>query len=401
MYFKSIFYSLKNFLACNYILIVKIDDMRPTKAIINLFSLKKNFINIRKQVSKAKVMAVVKADAYGHGVKSVVDTLNSLGKQKPEYFAVATADEGIELRKIGVKQPILIFDPIDEEQIYKYFKYDLIPAVFNKDHLKTLTKGRGKINPTNNSAINVHVKIDTGMNRLGVDYNNALEFISILSKDSDFFIDGIFTHFATSDVKNSSYAKLQNKRFNSLINQLKSRNIKYGLAHAANSGAIIDYPEAYFDMVRPGISLYGYYPSLQTSESIKLYPVMSLVSKVLTVKTIKRGESVSYSRRYFAKKETKIISVPIGYADGFTRALTNKAKAIIKGKIYNQVGTVTMDRIMFDVGNDNINVGDKVILLGSQGKLHIDAWDWGRILKTIPYEVTCGISKRVPRVIKN
>jgi alanine racemase len=154
-------------------------------------------------------------------------------------------------------------------------------------------------------------------------------------------------------------------------------------------------------MVRPGISLYGYYPSLKTSESIKLYPVMSLVSKVSIVKKIKRGESVSYSRRYFAKQETKIISVPIGYADGLSRSLTNKAQAIIKGKFYNQVGTVTMDRIMFDVGDDKIVVNDDVILLGKNGKLSIDAWDWSKITNTIPYEVTCGISKRVPRIVKD
>jgi alanine racemase len=300
-----------------------------------------------------------------------------------------------------VKQPILIFDPIDEDQVYKYFKYDLIPTVFNVNHLAILSKCRKKIKLADNSKIKVHAKIDTGMNRLGIDYYEAFEYILMLSNDLDFFIDGIFTHLATSDVKNSSYTKLQIKRFNSLINELKNRNIKYGLVHAANSGAIIDYPEAYYDMVRPGISLYGYYPSNNTSESIKLYPVMSLGSIVSTVKKIRAGESVSYGRKFKTKIATKIISVSIGYADGFPRAFTNKAKVIIKGKIYKQIGTVTMDRVMFDVGNDNIKVGDKVTLLGRQGKLQIDAWEWGRILNTIPYEITCGISKRVPRVINN
>ncbi len=372
--------------------------MRLTKAIISSKNLKKNFLNIKKQVGKAKVMAVVKADAYGHGVKTVVDALNSLGKQKPEYFAVATPDEGIELRQLKIKQPILIFDPLDKFQVQKFFEFNLIPSVFTQEHLNILLKEKKRLK--SNKMILVHVKIDTGMNRLGVDYQGAFEFIKKLSSDNNIFkIDGIFTHFATSDEAGSKYAKLQIKRFDEVIKSLKENNLNYGLAHAANSGAILDFPEAYYDMVRPGISLYGYYPSLKTSESIKLYPVMSLVSKVSTIKKINQGESVSYSRRYFTKQETKIISVPIGYADGFSRSLTNKAQAIIKNKIYNQVGTVTMDRIMFDVGNDNIKVDDVVILIGEKGKLKIDAWDWSKKINTIPYEVTCGISKRVPRVV--
>ncbi|HCY77393.1 MAG TPA: alanine racemase [Ignavibacteriales bacterium] len=372
--------------------------MRLTKAIIHTNNLKKNFLNIRKQVGKAKVMAVVKADAYGHGVKIVLNALNSLGKQKPEYYAVATPDEGVELRILKIKQPILIFDPVDKFQVSKFFKFNLIPSVFTQEHLNLLIKE--KKNLKSNKKIFVHVKVDTGMNRLGVDFIDAFKFIHKLSLNKNFVIDGIFTHFATADEAGSEYTLLQIKRFNNVIQSLSEKNINFGLAHAANSGAIIDFPESYYDMVRPGISLYGYYPSLQTSETIKLYPVMSLVSKVSTVKRIQPGESVSYSRRFFANKETKVISVPIGYADGFSRSLTNKALAIIKGRFYKQIGTVTMDRIMFDVGNDNIKINDDVILIGEQGKIKIDAWDWSEKINTIPYEITCGISKRVPRVIK-
>ncbi|HRN26567.1 MAG: alanine racemase [Ignavibacteriaceae bacterium] len=372
--------------------------MRLTKAIINTSNLNKNFLNIRRKVGKSKIMAVVKADAYGHGVKTVVDALNSLAKQKPEYFAVAIPDEGVELRQLKIKQPILIFYPLDNFQASKFFKFNLIPSVFTQEHLKILLKEKKRLKSS--KKILVHVKIDTGMNRLGVDYQEAFKFIKKLSLDNNFRIDGIFTHFATSDEVGSSYAKLQIKRFNEVIKSLKENNLNYGLAHAANSGAILDFPEAYYDMVRPGIALYGYYPSLQTSESIKLYPVMSLVSKVSSIKKMKKGESVSYGRRYFTKTEANIISVPIGYADGFTRALTNKAQAIINGNFYNQVGTVTMDRIMFDVANDKIKINDDVILLGQKGKLKIDAWDWSKKINTIPYEVTCGISKRVPRIKK-
>lgn len=372
--------------------------MRLTKAVINLKNLKQNYFNIRQKVNGAKIMAVVKADAYGHNVKFVTDYLNSLGNKKPEYYAVAIPDEGVELRKLGIKQPILIFDPLDKYQVDKFFKYDLISSVFTKEHLNILLKHKRKLN--HQERIKVHVKIDTGMNRLGVDFNEAAEFVQSLSLNKNFTVDGIFTHFATSDVKGSNFTKLQIKRFNSVIKLLKEKNINYGLAHAANSGAIIDFPEAYYDMVRPGISLYGYYPSHKTSESIKLFPVMSLVSKVSTIKNIKSGETVSYSRRFKAKISTSIISVPLGYADGFPRAFTNKAKCIIKEKMYNQIGTVTMDRIMFNIGNDKVSINDEVILLGKNKNFKIDAWDWSDMLNTIPYEITCGISKRVPRIIK-
>ncbi len=372
--------------------------MRQTKAIISLENLKNNFLNIRKKVGDRKVMAVVKADAYGHNVKIVTDLLNSLKDKSPEYFAVALLEEAIELREIGVKKPILVFDPVCEEQAADFIKYNLIATIFNRQQINYLVNAKSKLN--HKAKIKVHVKIDTGMNRLGLNYNEATDFISFANKKNELMIDGIYTHFATSDVRNSGYTKTQIKRFDAVISELKLKNLNFGLIHAANSGAIIDFPEAYYDMVRPGISLYGYYPSHKTSESIKLFPVMSLVSKVSSVKYINKGETVSYSRKYKANKKTKIISVPLGYADGFPRALTNKAYGIIKGKLYSQIGTVTMDRIMFEVGNDDINIGDNVILLGSDGKNKIDAWDWSDILKTIPYEITCGISKRVPRTIK-
>lgn len=369
--------------------------MRSSQAIINLSNLKKNFSNIRKKVYPAKVMAIVKADAYGHGVTEVVNALNSLD-DKPEYFAVALLDEAVELRQAGIKQPILVFDTISNSNIEDYLKYDLIPTVFTKNDLLLLKSVKRKTN--NRKNISVHVKVDTGMNRLGINYKDAFDFIRYLSNQKEFIIDGIYTHFATSDIYNSTFAKLQLKRFKELIRKIKSNNIRTGLIHAANSGAIINMEDSYFDMVRPGISLYGYYPSQNTNKSIRLFPVMSIVSKVASVKRILKGDTVSYSRKFKAEKPTNIASVSFGYADGYSRRMTNKAVAIIKNKIYKQVGVVTMDRIMFDVENDNIQVGDEVILLGKSKKHEISGWDWCNILKTIPYEVTCNISKRVPRI---
>jgi alanine racemase len=369
--------------------------MRPTYALIDLTNLKKNYLNIRKKVKPAKVMAVVKADAYGHGVKEVCFALNSLDDKKPEYYAVAFIDEAIELRSLGINEPILIFEPVFDKDVESVYRFDLIPTVFTHQHIAGLKNGKPSYY---NRKLKVHVKVDTGMNRLGINSDAAVKFIQQLSNDENFLIDGIYTHFATSDEKNKSFANLQLERFKQILDQLKSMNVNYGLAHAANSGAILDMPESYLDMVRVGVSLYGNYPSLETSESVKIYPVMSVISHVAAVKSIEKGDSVSYGRKFIARKKTQIITVPIGYADGFSRSFTNRFKAIIKGKLYRQVGTVTMDRIMFDIQKDKIKLGDEVILLGQQKKLRITVWDWSKKLSTIPYEITCGISNRVKRV---
>lgn len=375
--------------------------LRSSKAVINITNLKKNYLNLRKKARNSMVMAVVKADAYGHGVEIVVNALESLGKLKPEYYAVAMADEGVELRKLKITQPILVFDTVTRDTVHKYFKYKLIPNVFSYSHLRILENYRKRLNKKDSSLrFPVHIEIETGMNRLGINYNLAYDFIREVSLHKQFDVDGIYTHFATSDEMNNRFAAVQLKRFSSLVNKLKTNKVKYGLAHAANSGAVINYPDSYFDMIRPGISLYGYYPSLRTTESVRLYPVMSLETIVGTMKEINPGDTVSYGRRFKAIKPTRIVSVPMGYADGINRNLTNKARAIINGKLYQQVGTITMDRVMFDAGYDNINIGDSVILLGNQKKCEITAWDWSNILNTIPYEITCSISKRVPRIVK-
>jgi alanine racemase len=368
--------------------------MRPTYSVINLSALKFNYNNIRRRVGKAMVMAVVKADAYGHGVKEVCNALNTAGK-KPEYFGVAAAIEGAEVRKNSIKQPILVFEPVTSEEAPLIVKYSLTATVSEERHLKIL-EGAAK-----NHIISVHIKINTGMNRLGIDYDMAVDFIERVSKDKRFKLDGIYTHFAASDEKDKTFANLQLERFKEVIDRLKNNGINYGKAHCANSGAILDMPDAWLDMVRPGISLYGYYPSLETSESIKLKPVMSLYSVVNSLKEVGEGEGISYNRRFITNQRTRIAAVPAGYADGVRRDLTNKAAVIINGECFRQIGTVTMDRIMIDVGlSAKIKTGDKVILLGSQKNKKIDAWDWSRLINTIPYEITCGISKRVPRIYK-
>lgn len=377
--------------------------MRPTIAQINLANLKANYLAIRKK-TKTKVLAVVKADAYGHGFAEVVSALNSLA-EKPEYFGVALAEEGIAVRKLKVKQPILIFETPSPYNIEGLLKYELIPTVFSDEHLKLIEENLIQINRQVNSKtgkkLKIHVKIDTGMGRLGVPFREAVNFIEKIAANDRFILDGVYSHFATSDEKDKTFAELQLKRFKVILAELKKKNIKPNNAHIANSGAILTMPESYLDMVRPGISLYGYPPSSEITSTIKLKPVMSLISEVASCRWYEKGESVSYGRKYILKKRSQIISIPIGYADGLNRNLSNKIFCIIKDKMYPQVGSVTMDRIMFDVGEEKIKIGDKVILLGESKHHKIDAWDWSTVLKTIPYEITCNISKRVPRVFIN
>lgn len=371
--------------------------MRNSFAQINLKNLKFNYINLRKKVNPAKFLAVVKADAYGHGAVEIAKYLSSL-KPKPEYFGVALIEEAIELREAGINEPILVFDVIDNQSLQLAKEFDLTVTLSRDNDYEIIKKFFNK--NKSNKTIKAHIKINTGMNRLGIRWDVQIsEIIKFYSFDK-LDINGIYTHFATSDIPKNSFAQLQLKRFNDIISKLYSSKIELGIIHSANSGAILNMPNSYFDMVRAGISLYGYKPDLSSLDSVKLKPVMSIISEVASVNRIIKGESVSYGQKYFAKGNTNIVSVSFGYADGYSRGLTNKIKAIIKNKSYNQVGIVTMDRIMFDVGKDKISVGDVVILLGEKNNIKIDAWDWSKTLNTIPYEITCNISKRVPRVYK-
>jgi len=210
---------------------------------------------------------------------------------------------------------------------------------------------------------------------------------------------GIYTHFATSDERDKTYALLQLERFNTVVQRLKQEKIHIPLIHAANSGAILDLPAAYFNMVRPGMMMYGWYPSQETSESIPIKPVMSLKTKVLYVKDIAPGESVSYGRRYVAKRATRIVTLPVGYADGYNRLLTNKGKVLIQGKKFPVIGRVCMDLIHAKIGkNRTIQAGDEVVLFGKQGDESFSVYDICDLINTIPYEVCCWVSQRVPRV---
>ncbi len=369
--------------------------MYNTCAEINLSSLKKNLLNIRKQAGKSKIMAVVKANAYGHGMIPCAKALLKLGKKSPDYFGIATSEEGIELRE-GSKttKPILCFGPFEKKDINLYLKYDIIPSITDELQIyDLLTYG-------NKKKLKVHINIDTGMGLTGIQYYEVIPLIEKLTKKKNIIIDGIYTIFATADKKNKIFAKEQIDRFTGVIDVLKSENIAFGYVHAANSAALLNLPESYFDMVRTGSSLFGFYPSKEAPRTFKILPVMSLYSKVSGIKNLKRGESIGFGRAFISKKNTNVITIPFGYADGFKRNFSNNFKAIIKGRFYPQIGNVSMDRIAFDVGNTKILRGEKVVLLGKVKNSEITIWDWADKINSIPYEITCTIGHRVPRVYK-
>jgi len=369
-------------------------SFRATWAEINLGAIAHNLQEIKKKVAPAEIMAVIKADAYGHGLKEVARVAL---ENNARYLGVSAVEEGVQLRK-QTTTPILVFGGFFENQIKACLEHDLELTLFDFERAGALSK---QAQASGNSA-KVHIKVDTGMTRVGVHWQESLDFICRVSELRYVKIVGIYTHFASADAKDKSFAKTQLQRFQKVLTELEMRNIQIPLKHTANSGAILDLPESYFDMVRPGVSIYGYYPSFEATESINLQPAMSFKSQVVAVKQVESGTKISYDSTYETVKQTKIVTVPVGYADGYNRLLSNQGEVLIRGKRYPVVGQVCMDFIMVDIGLENdIQTGDEVVLLGCQGDEEISIYEICEKLNTIPYEFTCMISSRVPRVYKS
>jgi len=370
--------------------------LRPTYAEINLSAIARNIRQIKNRVAPAQVMAVVKADGYGHGA---IEAAKVALENGASYLGVALVEEGIELRENGIKSPILVFGGVFEDQVKSFFDYNLEMTVYQKDIIDRLSKWCLHYQ----KPMGVHVKVDTGMGRVGVSLQEALAFIESLHKTREVILQGIYTHFATADEKDKQYAYLQLERFKSIISQLENKGIHIPIKHTANSGAILDLPESYFDMVRPGVMMYGYYPSAETTQSIVIEPAMTLKTKVLFIKEIPAQTSVSYGRKFISDCTTRIATLPVGYADGYNRLLTNKGMATIRGKKFPIVGRVCMDLIHVELGDDDeIQIGDEAILFGQAKNNAFTVEEICQLIDTIPYEVTCWISKRVPRIyIKN
>lgn len=366
--------------------------MHPTFVEINLNTIRQNISNICKKVQPAEVMAVVKADAYGHGAVTIAKAALKAGATR---LAVAHPGEGTILREAGIQAPIHVMGGFFPEQIEEmqtsWLEFTLCTN-HNLFELENFTR-------TNKISVPIHVKFDTGMRRVGFWWEHAAEVFKKLGEIRSFEFVGLMTHFATADEKDKTLARRQLQRFYYIIEQAKCAGLRFRYFHAANSGAILDLPESYFHLVRPGVSIYGYYPSKETTESIELQPAMTWKSRLLQVKKIAAEESVSYGATWIAPHETTIGTVAAGYADGYNRMLSNRIHAVVGGRRVPVVGRITMDMILLDLGPDAPDkIGDEVILLGGDGNARVDMWEFCDALGTIPYEVTCMVSKRVPRV---
>jgi len=364
-------------------------------ALISKEAIRHNFENIKRLVPDGvRIMPVIKADGYGHGAVAFADIL-----EKPsDYFAVAIIEEALELRKHGVKIPIMLLGYTDPVYFETAINNDITVTILTySDALKMSETARklGKI-------AKIHIPVDTGMSRIGFtpDEKGAEEVKRIASLDN-IFLEGVFTHFATSDEADKEFTKLQAKRFGEFKEHLFACGVKPEIFHCANSGAIMQHNEYSFDMMRAGIILYGLYPSDEVDKSVlDLIPVMELRSHVAFVKTIKKDDTVSYGRTFTADKDMKIATIPVGYADGYPRLLSNKGRVIINGNYAPIVGRVCMDQFMVDVSHiEDVKTGDEVILIGQQDGLCVSADEIAKLTGTINYEVTCNISKRVPREV--
>ena len=362
---------------------------------INIDALAYNMKNIRQITSKsAMIMAVIKSDAYGHGA---VETARVLAENGADRFAVATVSEAVQLRQGGISEPVMILGATIDEEAESIVSYDIIPTVFSYEYARALSDQAVKQGKT----VKVHIKIDTGMSRIGyvagVDDNAVADEIIEISKLDNVEVEGIFSHFATSDEADRSYMDEQFERFIAMTELLERRGLKIPIRHIANSAAIMMYPHTHLDMVRAGIVLYGCYPSDEVDKSrLSLRPVMSFKSRISLIKTTGGKRGVSYGKTFISDGSIKIATVPVGYADGYSRMLSGKAEMIVHDKKVPVIGRICMDQCMIDVTNvHNINTGDEVILFGD-GEITADTI--ARQLGTINYEVICMVSKRIPRI---
>ncbi|WP_055069355.1 alanine racemase [Clostridium massiliamazoniense] len=373
------------------------DSIRPVWAEINLNNLKNNIKAIKSKVGDKEIIATVKANAYGHGAVDVAPVLLENGATR---LAVAVITEALELRRAKISAPIIIlgFTPLDFSK--EIITNEIEQTVYNYEYAKNLSDEAIKLN----SKAKVHIALDTGMGRIGFLPNEeSIEEIKKIFKLPGIKVEGIFTHFATSDEADKEYSMMQYEKFKYVCNAIEETGIKIPLKHVSNSAAIIDLEETYLDAVRPGIILYGYYPSEEVKKDlIKIKPVLTLKAKIANLKTLHKDMYISYGRTFKTERESKIGTLPIGYADGYSRSLTGTGKVLVNGKFAPVVGKICMDQCMIDLTDiEDIKLGDEVILLGEDSNIKMDADDIAELLGTISYEVLCMIKNRVPRVYIN
>ena len=363
---------------------------------IDLAALRWNFQQVKKIVGPTvRILSVVKADAYGHGACQVAKTLARAGS---DGFGVATVEEGIELRESGLRSPILVLTAIYPGQLGQLIQHRLTPAISDLDTLRGLEKHLRK----RSRSLNFHLKVDTGMGRLGLIHSEIESWLPELSRLKALKMEGVFSQLSHAEDEKGEYTRTQLKGFRRVVERLERAGCKPPLIHLANSAALIAFPSTHFTMVRPGLMLYGLYPSPEMARQLQLKPVLSWKTRVLQVKTLPAGASIGYGRSFVTKRESKIATLPVGYADGYHRLLSNRGAALVRGKRAPIVGRISMDLTMVDVTDiAGLTQGDEVVLLGRHGDDVITADEMAGWAETISYEILTSISARVPRVYHN
>lgn len=366
---------------------------------VDLDAIAHNLREIKGKLARnTLVMSVVKADAYGHGVFETVQTLLENGADR---LAVSMLDEAIQLRKSGVTVPILILSYTDPGRAEELIQYDITQTVFSMELAKSLSEAAVALS----KSIKVHIKIDTGMTRVGFTPGyDAVKHVVEISRLPGIVVEGLFTHFSKADEWDKSYTNMQFERFTSLCTELNRIGVFIPIKHVANSATAMSYPEMHLDMIRPGIIQYGLYPSDEVDKArLDLKPAMTLKSKVIMVKKVEAGVAVSYGGTFVTERETYIATLPIGYADGYSRLLSNKASVLIHGEYAKVIGNICMDQCMVDVtdlvqAGIPVSVGDEAVLFGRQGEKEITVSQLAEFMGTISYELVCIIGKRIPRI---
>jgi alanine racemase len=373
--------------------VTSISTLLPTYATINLAALAHNLSCITRYLSPGcTVMAIVKANAYGHGA---IETAQALVHQGVERFAVASLDEGIALRQAGLSASIVVLGALFDEQVSDLIAHRLTPVVSDGRILPALAKA-ARSYPT---PYPIHLKVETGMGRLGLSPEDLLGLLDNPLLRKPLLVEGLMTHLADADGKDSTFTERQLDTFNATLKQVQQRGLTLPLVHTANSAAIVRFPDAHFSLVRPGIMLYGYHTLPDTVPAPDLRPVLSLHTTIAQLRTIPQGGTVSYNGTFVATRPTRIAVLPIGYADGYSRRLSHRGSVLIQGRRAPIVGLVCMDMIMVDVTDlAPVQFGETVTLIGEQGGESIWADEVADWIGTIPYEVLCGIGSRVPRL---
>lgn len=366
---------------------------RPAWIEIDLKALEKNYNLIRSRIAKeTKIAAVVKANAYGHGAAKIASKLSQLGV---EYFCVGSPDEGIELRRAGIKKPILVLAEVLENQYAEIIKGDLIQAAASFETISALNNLGAKVD----KKVKVHLVVDTGMGRIGFFPEQLNEVYQFAKNLNNIIVDGIFSHFARADEENKNYSYQQLQKFNTALDNLRGRGFKLPLIHFGNSAAVIDLKESFYDLVRPGIMLYGLLPSKNLNKKADLTPLLSFKTKVVQLRELPPGSAISYGSTYKTENKEKLAVLPIGYKDGYPRLLSNQGEVLIKGQRAPIRGKVCMGQTIVSVDHiENIEVGDEVVLIGQQGKKEISAAEIAEICGTINYEIVCNLSERLAKI---